>query len=220
MTELLERMDAFFDSRLAGYDRHQRTEIAGAEAFYPLTASLLPREKGARVLDLGCGTGLELEDYFRLNPQARVTGIDLAPGMLAALRAKFPGQALTLRCQSYFACPLGEGLYDAAVSVESLHHFSAVQKFPLYRRVRAALKEGGTFVLTDYFADTEEEEARNFVELARLRAAQGLDDKAFYHYDTPLTAAREARVLRAAGFARVEERGRWGRTHTLVCAAR
>lgn len=51
MTELLERMDAFFDSRLAGYDRHQRTEIAGAEAFYPLTASLLPREKGARVLE-------------------------------------------------------------------------------------------------------------------------------------------------------------------------
>ena len=44
---------------------------------------------GAKVLDLGCGTGLELEYYFRLNSTAMVTGIDLAAGMLQKLKEKF-----------------------------------------------------------------------------------------------------------------------------------
>ena len=40
-------------------------------------------------------------------------------------------------------CPLGENGFDAAVSVESLHHFTKEEKIPLYAKVRAALKEGG-----------------------------------------------------------------------------
>lgn len=57
---MLEKMDAFFANRLAGYDEHMLTAIQGAEEFYPFTAALLPMEAGCEVLDLGCGTGLEL----------------------------------------------------------------------------------------------------------------------------------------------------------------
>ena len=64
---MLEKMDAFFAVRLDGYDSHMMNEIEGAEEFYPYTASLLPMSKGAKVLDLGCGTGLELGFYFTLN---------------------------------------------------------------------------------------------------------------------------------------------------------
>ena len=35
-------------------------------------------QENAEVLDLGCGTGLELDFYFKCNPTAKVTGIDLA----------------------------------------------------------------------------------------------------------------------------------------------
>ena len=72
---MLEKMDAFFEKRLDGYDEHMLTEIESATEFYPFTASLLPLGADAHVLDLGCGTGLELEFYFRVNPQAKVTGI-------------------------------------------------------------------------------------------------------------------------------------------------
>ena len=61
----LEEMGSFFDSRLEEYDRHQLTEIEGAGEFYRFTAECLPAHPGARILDLGCGTGLELEEYFR-----------------------------------------------------------------------------------------------------------------------------------------------------------
>ena len=118
----LEQMNDFFAARVDGYDEHMRTTIEGASDFYAYTASLLPMEKNARVLDLGCGTGLELEEYFRLNPDAVVTGIDLSDAMLNALKAKFPDRKLNLVQGSYFDVPFGEDTCDAAVSVESLHH--------------------------------------------------------------------------------------------------
>lgn len=211
---MLEKMGAFFDARLEDYEAHQLTAIEGAEEFYPFTAGLLP-DGDAEVLDLGCGTGLELDYYFARNPLARVTGIDLAPGMLDALRRKFPDGQLALIQGSYFDVPLGEGAFDAAVSVESLHHFTKAQKTPLYRKVCKALKKGGTFILTDYFAATDEEEAFHRQELARLKQEQGLPENEFYHYDTPLTVAHEIEALLEAGFAKVERMGQWAATVVL-----
>ena len=212
---MLEKMGEFFDSRLEGYEEHQLTGIASAQEFYPFTAECLPRMPGARILDLGCGTGLELGYYFALAPAAIVTGIDLAPGMLEALRGKFPDKALTLVLGSYFDLPFGENAFDAAVSVESLHHFTKEEKIPLYEKLRKALKAGGCFILTDYFALSGEEERARRAELLRLKSEQHLSDEAFYHYDTPLTVEHETEALLRAGFASVAVLKTWGATSTL-----
>ena len=132
---MLERMSDFFENRLDGYDEHMLTNIKSAREFYPFTAECLPKANGCRVLDLGCGTGLELEYYFSLNSTARVTGIDLSQGMLDVLSAKFENKDITLVCDSYFAVPLGENVFDSAVSVESLHHFTQKEKIPLYEKL-------------------------------------------------------------------------------------
>lgn len=212
---MLEKMGAFFDNRLNGYEEHQLTCIEGAEEFYPFTAGCLPFEADAEILDLGCGTGLELDYYFKQNPTAKVTGIDLAPGMLAALLNKFSDKDITVIHGSYFDVPLGEERYDAAVSVESLHHFTKSEKIPLYCKVVKALKASGCFILTDYFAPSEEEERLYRSELNRLKLQQGIADDEFYHYDTPLTVEHETQALLEAGFSAVDLLKRWGATYTL-----
>ena len=215
----LEKMDDFFAARIDGYDEHMKSNIEGSSGFYAYTASLLPVKAGSRVLDLGCGTGLELEEYFSLNSCAEVTGIDLSEAMLDVLKAKFPGKKLTLIHGSYFDVPFGEKQYDAAVSVESLHHFPAEMKASLYGKLHTALKEGGVFVLTDYFAESEELEKEYFQNLDALKKAQGLPDSGIYHYDTPLLIEHETDLLRRAGFRDVRIMKRWSESTCTVLAS-
>lgn len=212
---VLEKMDAFFEERLEGYDEHMLTEIEGAKAFYPFTAAQLPIKTDASVLDLGCGTGLELQWYFTRNPSAKITGVDMTQAMLNKLKEKFSDKKLTLICGSYFDVPFSQEPYDAAVSVESLHHFTQAQKIPLYRKVYAALKRDGCFILTDYFACSSEEEDYYFQELQRLKCENGITENAFYHYDTPLTVEHEKDALLIAGFKKVTVLQSWHATYCL-----
>ena len=73
----------------------------------------------------------------------------MTKAMLDALKAKFPYKDLTLICDSYFDVPFEEAKYDAAVSVESLHHFTKEEKIPLYAKLNKALKPGGLLPLCD-----------------------------------------------------------------------
>ena len=140
--------------------------------------------------------------------------------MLNVLKAKFPKKNLTLLRASYFDVPLGNALYDAAVSVESLHHFPAEMKASLYEKLLAALKENGVFVLTDYFAESDEAEKAYFRNLALLKNEQGLSDDVFYHYDTPLTVEHETEVMLQAGFRDVRVMERWGESTYTVLACK
>ena len=211
----LEKMGEFFNARLDGYEEHQMTTIEFAEEFYPYTAECLPKKSKSSILDLGCGTGLELDQYFKVVPDAKVTGIDLAEDMLGALRKKHPDKELKLINASYFTEPFDEKVYDAAVSVESLHHFTKEEKIPLYTKLNRALKDGGYLILTDYFALTDEEEKQRRSELLALRKEQNLPDGVFYHYDTPLTVEHETEALHEAGFTSVRVLKSWGVTKTI-----
>ena len=212
---MLEKMSDFFEARLDGYDEHMMTNIEYASEFYPFTAKQLPTAENCCILDLGCGTGLELQEYYKLNSSAKVTGIDLSQGMLTELQRKFVGKDITLILGSYFVVPFGENVFDAAVSVESLHHFTKEEKIPLYTKLCKSLKDGGYFILTDYFALNDEDEKAFRNELLRLKKEQGIDDNEFYHYDTPLTVEHETEALLQAGFSSVEVLNNWGATFTI-----
>lgn len=212
---MLEKMSDFFENRLDGYDKHMLTNIESANELYPFTAKCLPIQENCHILDLGCGTGLELEEYYSLNSSAKVTGIDLSQGMLSALKKKFIDKNITLILGSYFDVPFGESVFDTAVSVESLHHFTKEEKIPLYAKLHKALKDNGYFILTDYFSLSDEEELMHRRNLIARKAEQGITDDEFYHYDTPLTVKHETEALLEAGFSSIEVLNNWGATYTL-----
>lgn len=217
---MLEEMSLFFENRLNGYDEHMLTEIEGAKEFYKFTASQLPVANNCEILDLGCGTGLELEEYFKLNPSAKITGIDLSEAMLSALKSKFPNKALNLICGSYFDVDFGTNCFDGAVSVESLHHFTPEKKRSLYKKLYDSLKFDGYFILTDYFAESEELEREYYENLLILKEEQGISEDGFYHYDTPLTVEHEVEILKTCGFSDVNILANWGATYTLKAIKR
>ena len=195
-----EEMSEFFTRREDGYDEHMMMFAP----CYDVTAAHIPADCKT-LLDLGCGTGLELDALDRIcraenRTFPRVVGID----MTQALVDQHPDKDITVKMGSYFEVPLGCEEYDCAVSVESLHHFSLAEKHPLFRRVRDALKPGGVFLQCDYFAACEEE-VEMCEEHWRIRRAmnQTIGENDFVHVDRPKMAYDEAEMLKQAGFSGV-----------------
>ena len=212
----LEKMDAFFNTRAEIYDQHMLNDL-GLDHFYEKIAAEFQRLPSPKtLLDLGCGTGLELERLFEQFPELQVTGIDLSQGMLDLLQNKFKNKNLYLICGSYFDIPLGEACYDCAISTYSLHHFAREQKQVLYAKICRALRPTGTFILGDYTVKTLQEEVHYLAESAKLNEEAGLYQGSC-HYDTPFTAETETRLLLAAGFQDVRIVQKWEST-TIITA--
>ncbi|MCM1579573.1 MAG: hypothetical protein NC078_12330 [Ruminococcus sp.] len=81
--------------------------------------------------------------------------------------------------------------------------------------ILAALKPGGYFILTDYFAESDEFEREYREEYKRLKVNGNISDNGFYHYDTPLTKEHETDILKNAGFSDVLILKGWGATYTV-----
>lgn len=200
----MEKMDEFFAARAEGYDEHMLNEVEGCRECYAKMAELVP-ENTENLLDLGCGTGLELEGIFRRFPNISVTGIDLAKAMLDRLSEKYRGKNITLICGDYFTESFGVNRFDTAVSFQTMHHFGHEMKTALYRKILASLKDGGVYIECDYMVDTQEEENRWFAENARIRREMGIPENEFYHYDTPCTVENQIKMFKAAGFLHAEQ---------------
>jgi tRNA (cmo5U34)-methyltransferase len=202
--EPLEKMGDFFNARVGEYEQHMLRAIAGA-ADYIEVAKLIPPAADVKLLDLGCGTGLELDEIFKVNPTVRVTGIDLAEKMLEKLKQKHIERKnqLTLIAADYFKYDLGKEIYDVALSVETLHHFTHEEKIKLYRKIRESLKPSGFYIEGDYMAPTQKFEDFHFAEKKRLFAEQKLS-RELYHCDTPCTVENQIKLLKQSGFISIQ----------------
>jgi tRNA (cmo5U34)-methyltransferase len=212
----LEEMASFFDSRVDKYEEHMLQYLEGADLYIEI-AGMIPENRDLKILDLGCGTGLELDEIFKVNPSVRVMGIDIAGKLLKKLRQKYADRKnqLNLVLSDYFKYDFGKNIFDVALSIYTLHHFSYEHKIGLYKRIYDCLKPAGFYIESDYMAPTQEYEDFHFAESKRIRAEQGIKD-GYYHYDTPCTVENQIGMLNKAGFSSVEIIGRHGNNVTLV----
>lgn len=215
---MLEKMADFFTARVDEYDNHMMNDVVGCKEGYIKMAELLP-ETVVNLLDLGCGTGLELDEIFKIRPNIKVTGVDLSKAMLGILKQKHPNQDLTLINANYFDYDFGIEWFDAIISFQTMHHFSHEQKIQLYSRIYSALKPGGKYIECDYMVIEQKDEDYNFKESVRIRNEQNITDGEFYHYDTPCTIENQLKMLHRAKFEKVEIVWRLENT-TIVVAER
>lgn len=212
---MLEKMDEFFAARAGSYDAHMIENVIGCEAGYKKMAALLPQNIKT-LLDLGCGTGLELDEIFKLHPDIEVTGVDLTRAMLDKLSQKHPDKGLTLICGDYFKVDFGIKTFDAAVSFQTMHHFEKDAKVRLYSKLCSWLAPSGLYIECDYMALNQADEDYYFSENRRIREDLRISPEEFYHYDTPCTVENQITMLLTAGFSRAEMVFREGNTTMII----
>lgn len=117
-------------------------------------ARALALPAGAKILDVGCGSGWLSEYFARLGYD--VTGIDISDDLVRMARervAKIPynvDHATPLRCR-FITCdievkPLGEK-FDAVICYDSLHHFE--DEHAVFRHLAAMLDGGGLLFILE-----------------------------------------------------------------------
>ncbi|MFC1901296.1 class I SAM-dependent methyltransferase [Chloroflexota bacterium] len=193
----LERMTDFFIARLDSYEEHMLTD-AGKDAYEKL-AELVPGNT-KKLLDLRCGTGLELDEIFKRLPSVSVIGIDLTQEMLDKLKQKHPDKDIKFICGNYFDIDLGKNTFDTAVSFQTMHHFSHEEKVGLYRRIHRALKPKGVYIEADSIVPEQSVEDELYAENARVRREMNIPEGKFYHFDTPCTVDNQVAMFMQAGF--------------------
>ena len=148
----------------------------------------------ARLLDVGCGGGLLAEALHARG--ARVTGIDLAPGMIevARLHAAHAGLAIDYRMASAEQLHAsGAGPFDVITCMEMLEHVS--EPAHTVQTLALLLRPGGAL-----FVSTLNRNLRSFL-LAIVGAEYvlGLIPRGTHEYEKLIRPAELARWARAAG---------------------
>jgi tRNA (cmo5U34)-methyltransferase len=201
-----ETMGEFFDKRAETYDEHMKESIVSFDQLYShVAAGILKTRDEIRILDIGCGTGLELEGIFRKAPKAALTCVDVSKKMLDKLKVKYKSRLdrITLVQHSYLIFTFGKCLYDYIVSVETLHHLLPDEKIRLYRKVIKALKPGGKYIEGDYIV-TLEQEKQFLEEYHEKRLSDANIGDGTHHIDIPFSVDTQRRLLAEAGFSSME----------------
>jgi len=112
----------------------------------PAILKMLPRSKGLRILDAGCGNGYISSELARRGHS--VIGVDAAEDGIEICRQTYGGsENLSFHCLSIYDSELQSlGSFDAVVSAEVIEHLFSPQKF--LNNMFALLKNGGLIILT------------------------------------------------------------------------
>jgi len=101
-------------------------------------------ERGASVLDVGCGTGEPIL-RFLVERQFRVTGVDASAAMISIAAGRFPEARLMVGDMRELAL---DETYDAAILWHSLFHLQHEDQRAMFATLARLLNPGGALMFT------------------------------------------------------------------------
>ncbi|MGD2056443.1 MAG: class I SAM-dependent methyltransferase [Gammaproteobacteria bacterium] len=110
---------------------------------------LYPPGEEARVLDVGCGTGVHLDLYRKAG--CKPYGIDASAAMLDVARERL-GERADLRLGDATRMPYTEASFDLILCMLVLHEMEQEMRLAVLAEMQRVLAPGGRILLIDYHA--------------------------------------------------------------------
>lgn len=206
MPRTTDQTRQLFDDWAQTYDQdllEARGPLLGYARSQQALDDAFPIETGARVLDIGIGSGAVAGRLAARG--AHITGIDISEKMLARCAEQHP--AFDLHPGTFTQIPLPDATFDGVVSGFAFHETPPAQRAAACGEMARVLKPGGCLGLLDIMFASPPAMAE-----ARDRIGQAWDDDEDYAIVGDLDT-----LLRQAGFTAVT----WNQTgpfHWLVTA--
>lgn len=106
-----------------------------------------PPKPGAKVLEVGCGTGTNLMLYRRAG--CSVYGIDLSPSMLGVARIKL-GEGADLRLGNASNMPYQDDFFDLVIAMFILHEMPREIRPQVMKEIIRVTKQEGRVLIIDF----------------------------------------------------------------------
>lgn len=135
------------------YDINRKRFIPCYDEFYNQTTAFVSSiiNNPKTIVDLGAGTGLLTELWYRRFPDAKYVLVDIAAEMLEIARKRFAGIANISYLGMNYIDKLPCDACDAFISALSIHHLEDADKIKLFSNIYDKLPKGGIFVNYDQF---------------------------------------------------------------------
>lgn len=128
-------IQAYFDSHAAEWDARMVRSQSKIDAILAAAGVC----KGARVLDVACGTGVLFEDYIAHGVD-RIVGVDISPEMVRIARRKSPQSHIEVICADIEEAQFEEP-FDCCIVYNALPHFPNPGR--MIERLARFVKRGG-----------------------------------------------------------------------------
>ena len=178
---------AFFDAH-AEDDEYDVFTPQAKERLINAIVRLMAPATGARIADLGCGSGIFTE-LLRRRGYA-MTGLDISPKLVALGRRRYPG--LDLIEGDVEALPFPDGRFDGVLLNGIVHHLPDPSRCAA--EAFRVLRPGGRFVAVD------PNRLNPFMYLYRDRSSPFYSSHGVTENERPVLPKAVAAVFRQAGF--------------------
>lgn len=167
-----------YDNWGKNYDQDAAHNIAVIK-IHPIVLEMLQKEPKKDIgLDLGCGTGILLQEISKFSKE--ITGIDFSQGMLEEAHKK---QSLGAKINLINAdlnekLPFEDNTFDYVIAILFFHHIENLDK--IYREIFRVLKPNGFFIFDEF--------------VTKPLTQEQIDHPFHVNYPDPLTDARKSGI--------------------------
>lgn len=140
---------AVYDAIARAYHDQLGNELAGKPLDRAMLQAFAELAGAGAIADVGCGPGHVTR--FLAAQNARVIGIDIAPGMLAVARENAP--ALAFAAGSMLELPAADAAWSGIIALYSIIHLTAAERARACREFARAVRPGG-WLLASYHVDS------------------------------------------------------------------